>query len=341
MDNKILDRVIIFSGIGILFFLSYLALKPILFLTFLAFILAYALRPLFLRLNRYLKMKGLSALIIIIGLTALVVLPVVFLTPALIKQSFNLYDTIKDINIVNILTPLIPSGLSSDVIEIFSRQFSNMASSLLSSTISSLSSLITDIPMKVLKLLIFLAMFYFILVDFEYLKKYLDDVLPISANTRKKFTGEFRNVTDGVLYGQILIGVLQGVLLGLVMFMLGIEGTLVFTVVGIIAGVLPMIGPTFVWIPLGIVLLLGGFYLKALVLALGGMAITAITDYVLKPYILSKRTQLSAGLGFLSMIGGFLSFGLVGLVLGPLLVSYLLIIIQFYKDRRFEELFKK
>ncbi len=340
MENKTLDRVIIFSGIVLLIILTYLALKELLFSVLLAFIFAYAFRPTFVSINKKLKMKGLSALILIIALIAIIVLPLIFLTPQLIKQTFSLYDKIQGVNIGDLIENTLPSSVSPEVLQTIKLQFNNILSNLFSSLISGFSSFLADLPVKLLNFVIFLTVFYFILIDFDKITFAIKEFIPLSEGVKRKFAAEFRNVTDGTLYGEVLVGILQGILMGLIMFLLGIEGTLLFTIVAIIAGVLPMVGPTVVWLPLGIVLIANGSPIKAIILALWGMGVSGVSDYILRPYILSKRTLLPVGLSFVSSIGGLLSFGLIGLVLGPLFVSYLLIVLQFYKQGNFKELFR-
>ena len=182
--------------------------------------------------------------------------------------------------------------------------------------------------------------FYFILIDFDKIQKTFSNFTPLSAESKRKFGMEFKNVTDGILYGQILIGILQGVLMGLMLFIMGVDGTLLLTIVAVIAGILPMVGPTIIWVPMGIVFIVAGAPLNAVLLGVWGMAISAMTDGLIRPYLLSRKTTLPIAWGFISTIGGLLAFGLIGLLLGPLIIAYLIIVLQFYKQGRFEELFK-
>ncbi len=62
-------------------------------------------------------------------------------------------------------------------------------------------------------------------------------------------------------------------------------------------------------------------------------------DNILRPYFLSKKSNLPIALSIIGIIGGLYLFGIAGLVLGPLILAYVLIIIEFYKQGKLEELF--
>ena len=72
----------------------------------------------------------------------------------------------------------------------------------------------------------------------------------------------------------------------------------------------------------------------------GGLFVSTI-DNLVRPYLLSKRSNLPIALSIIGTIGGFYSFGIAGLILGPLILAYCLIILEFYREGRLDELFKK
>lgn len=341
MENKIINKVLVLTGIVILIILAYLTLKALIVPIFLAFILGYILKPVYDSLYRLIRLKSVSAIIIILILIALVILPLAFLMPSLVKQTFNLYLVIQNLNIGDSLKGILPATTPPEIVTAISLQFNNILSKLFSSVMNSFSAFLTDIPIKLLDLIIFLFLFYYMLIDFDKIVLAISEFTPLSKENRARFYSEFRNVTEGILYGQILIGILQGIMMGLILFILGIENTLLLTIIAIIAGVLPMVGPTIIWIPLGIVLMVKGSPVSALILAVWGMAVSGVTDGIMRPYILSKRTVLPVAWGFIGIIGGLVAFGIIGLLLGPLIIAYLILIIQFYKQKRVGELFEE
>lgn len=341
METKNLDRFLVLLAISILFFLGFLVFKPLLIPIFLAFVLGYFFRPSFVYLYQKTKMKRLSALTIIIGILAVILIPFIMFIPTLIKQIFRIYLNIQNFNLGTVVSNILPNATDPEVVTAINIQFNNIIANLFSSVLTSLSNFLVDIPIKMFYTVIFFFIFYFILVDLDKIQQYFYELLPFSGEVKRKFSSEFKNVTDGILYGQFLIGILQGVLIGLILFILGVPGTLFLTLVAIIAGILPLVGPSVIWIPVGIYLLMAGAPIQALILVVFSNVISWITEGFVRPYILSRRTTLPIFLGFLSTIGGLFAFGLVGLLIGPMVTAYIIIVIQFYKEGRFSELFRK
>jgi len=335
-----MDQIVIFSGIAFLLVLAYMTIRALIIPLFLAFVLGYAFKPFYNSVLKVVRVRSISAFIIILALIALTIIPLTFLAPSLVRQTFDLYIKIQNLNIGSSLNSLLLSTTSPEVVQAINLQLNNILARLFSSLMNSFSSFLTNLPIKLMYLAIFFFIFYFVLIDFDKIWKSFSDFMPLSSESKKKFASEFRNVTDGILYGQILIGILQGVLLGFLLFIFGIPGALLFTIIAIVAGILPMVGPTLVWIPISIYLIFTGSPLRAVVLALWGLIISGVSDGLLRPFILSRKTMLPIAWGFVSTIGGLFAFGLVGLLVGPLIMAYLIIVIQFYKQGKFNELFK-
>ena len=151
---------------------------------------------------------------------------------------------------------------------------------------------------------------------------------------------EFKGITDSVIYGQFLIGVVQALLLGIGLFLLDVPKFLVLTFVAVILCIIPILGAWLVWLPGSIFLLATGQTTKGLILMVYGALFVSVVDNLLRPYFLSKRSRLPISISIIGIIGGMYAFGIVGILLGPLIMAYLIIIIDFYKEGRFNELFK-
>jgi len=100
-----------------------------------------------------------------------------------------------------------------------------------------------------------------------------------------------------------------------------------------LAGIFPIVGTTVVWVPVFIYLLATGNIFAAAGVFFFGL-ISAIIENAIKPIFVSKKTNVHSGIILLGMIGGLLVFGILGVILGPLILSYLLIILELYRDKR-------
>ena len=183
--------------------------------------------------------------------------------------------------------------------------------------------------------------FFFATRDAEDLQKFFSDISPFGKRTEKRFNNEFRHITNAVVYGQILIGLIQAAVLGIGLYFLGIPNTLLLTFVAAIFCVIPVLGSWLVWLPVSLVLFATGDTSKAIFLLVYGAFIVASIDNLIRPYLLSKHSTLNVAVALIGTIGGLYAFGIVGLVLGPLILAYAMILFEFYREGRLNEIFKE
>ena len=100
-----------------------------------------------------------------------------------------------------------------------------------------------------------------------------------------------------------------------------------------------MVGPWFVWIPVTLVLIIGGNVGIAIGFAVYCALFVSTIDNILRPYIVSRKTGTSPVIVLIGMIGGLFVFNILGLILGPLILSYLILFLRAYKDGTISELF--
>ena len=111
------------------------------------------------------------------------------------------------------------------------------------------------------------------------------------------------------------------------------SSVLVLTILAVFFGILPIIGTMIVWLPVVIYLLIQGKLLSLIIILIFGI-ISSNVDYPLRTLFVNKRTNLNSFIILISMIGGLLFFGILGLVLGPLIFSYLIILLEIYKKNK-------
>ena len=162
---------------------------------------------------------------------------------------------------------------------------------------------------------------YYLFRDGERLRAAAYDMTPLSdAKAREIFdrTGE---VIGASVYGVLVIAVVQGVLGGLAFWVLGLPSPLLWGVVMIFLSMIPMLGSFIVWVPAAIYLGLTGHWGKAVVLAVWGALVIGSVDNFLRPKLVGERTRLHELLVFFSVLGGLQVFGVLGIVLGPVIVA--------------------
>jgi len=277
--------------------------------------------------------QNISAFLICILLISLIVLPFWFLAPIFIDQSIKVYLASQQMDFIAPLKKIFPSLFASDV---FANEVGNVLQSFISkltnSLVNTFSRLILDFPTLSLQLLVIFFTFFFVLKDKEQVVAYVRSLLPFSKDVEKQLFEYSRSITSSVIYGQIIIGVIQGIIIGIGFFVVQVPNALLLTIIAGIASVLPIVGPALVWVPVAIFLIIAGNPVPAVILSLFGIISSSI-DNILRPIITSRATRMHSSLVLVGMIGGLFLFGILGLILGPLILAYLLVILEMYRKK--------
>jgi predicted PurR-regulated permease PerM len=162
---------------------------------------------------------------------------------------------------------------------------------------------------------------YYLFRDGERLRAAAYDMVPLSDDKAREIFDRTGEVISASVYGVLVIAVVQGVLGGLAFWVLGLPSPLLWGVVMIFLSMIPMLGSFIVWVPAAIYLGLTGEWGKALILTLWGALVIGSVDNFLRPKLVGERTRLHELLIFFSVLGGLQVFGVLGIVLGPVIVA--------------------
>src|SRR3989344_1391834 len=262
-----------------------------------------------------------------------IILPVWFLTPIILNQSFSLFQATQQIDFVSPLQSVFPSLFAS---EQFSSEvgsvLSSFSSKVANSLVNSIAQIILDFPRIALQLMVVFFTFFFALRDKELLIDYVKSILPFSKEVEKKLFEKSKIITSAVLYGQVVVGIIQGIAIGIGFFIFGVPNALLLTFLASLAGIFPIIGTVIVWLPVAIYLFIAGNMVSAWGVVIFGLLSSNIDNF-LRPIIVSKRAKVNTGILLVSTIGGIFFFGILGFILGPLIISYLLVLLEVYRGK--------
>jgi len=155
--------------------------------------------------------------------------------------------------------------------------------------------------------------------------------IPFSAENAEVLRARFRDVTFSTLIGTGLTAAVQGLLVGLAFWATGLSNALFWGVVTVIVAILPVVGSGLVWGPGAVALALGGHYGWAIALVIWGILVVGNVDNVIRPYVFRRWASIHP---FITVIGAFAGirwFGLLGLLIGPLAISYFFELIRMYR----------
>lgn len=334
MDNdytkKIMTSIILIALLILTFFL----MKPLIMSIIVGAILAFIFSPVYNFVLKYVKKKTLSSIIVCLLLIALFVVPLWYVIPVAIDESIKFYVSSQEWDFVTPLKTIFPSVFQSEEFSNeIGRAIQTFVSKAANSLMNYLSNVILNFATLLLKLLVILFTFFFVLRDRDEIADYIKSLLPFSKEVEKKLFKSSKDLTVSILYGQILMGLVEGVIAGIGFFIFGVPGALLLTAVAAIGGIFPIIGTAIVWIPVAVYLFLQGSPINALGVILFGL-ISSFIESFLKPLFISRRAKMNTAIILFGMLGGIMFFGLMGIVLGPLILAYLFIIIEAYRNKK-------
>jgi predicted PurR-regulated permease PerM len=129
-----------------------------------------------------------------------------------------------------------------------------------------------------------------------------------------------RGTVRGALYGVVATALSQGFLAGVGFVVAGAPTPLLLGLATVVLSLIPF-GTPFVYVPVSIYLLTQGSYVAGLGLLAWGVGVVSMVDNLLRPFFISQATQMPILLVFIGVVGGVLSFGLIGLFVGPALIA--------------------
>lgn len=331
IDNESFRKILTTAILIVLIVISFLILEPILLSLISGIILAVVFSTPYEWIMKKTGSRNASLAIICVLLALIIILPIWFLTPIFLKQSFQVYISAQDIDLSSVLDKVFPS-MSNSISAGFGSVFSSFITKTLNSLTTAVSNLILHFPEIFLHLIVAFSTFFFILKDKEEIILYIKSVTPFSKDVEKKLFDSSRGIILSVVYGQIIIGIIQGLVASIGFFIFQAPNPMFLALVAVVLGILPIIGPLLVSIPVIFYFLLAGNTFAAFGVGFFGV-LSSVIEHILRPWFVAKRSNLHPLLSLVGMVGGFFFFGVLGFVIGPIVLAYVFIILEIYRGR--------
>ncbi len=329
----------------LLFYLIYLVMKPFIYPILWAGILTIIFSPLYKKLLSLTKHREtLSASITLAIIVLIVIIPGIFLVSLIISEAI---DFIKRI----------PTELNIDYTRLYEMQFitntfKNLENSLnlnlseiklnLIEKIKNLSfniiiaveKFFLDLPSDFMNFFISLFTTFFLLRDGKTFGNLLKNLLPLSKTEIDYYFDKLKKVVYATFIGVLLTAVVQGIIAFISFYFIGIKSSLLLGLLVAIASLVPVVGSALVWVPLAIYLIATGLILKGILVIIVGVLFISTVDNFVRPIFLHQYLSLHLLLTFFSLFGGIKAFGLIGIFLGPIIISAFIGCCMFYQDHK-------
>jgi predicted PurR-regulated permease PerM len=198
------------------------------------------------------------------------------------------------------------------------------------------AGLIGGIAGVVIALFLVLLSSYFFYVEGETIVAEAAALSPLPARYNHQFAENFKAVVDATFRGQVITSLTQGIFIGAGLAIAGVPGAILWGAVATVLSLLPIVGSAAVWIPAALWLYITATmgertYFGVIFLTIWGVVVVPIIEHVVRPWAMKGKMELPAIPLLVSVLGGMEAFGFVGLVIGPLVFSLLMSIIDIYK----------
>ena len=349
MNIKQLSRKYIFFIIlfVLIIIISAFIIKPYVTAILTAIILAYVFHPFHKWLRSRVKNNALSASIVTLLVIIVFCLPFLFF----INSIGTSIQTIRQIDLAREGTAVVQdcgsqsNALCSLVVTFFdlinTPGIESFISTLLSQANSAIlkvsTGFIVSLPNRLLAIFVTFFIMYYLLKEGPKLIHWLKKSLPLEKKHQEHIIKEFSEVTYAVIYGTFLIALIQGLLAFAGFWVLGFRNPVFLGIATAFAALLPFIGTALIWIPASLVKIINGIILgenaniiNGVLMIIYGFVVVSLIDNLLRPKLIGSRTTLHPVLILLGLLGGAALLGFIGIIIGPIILSLLIILMTIY-----------
>lgn len=315
--------------------------RPFFYPIFWAAIITILFHPIYKKLLVWIKSKNISAVLTVIAVIISIFLPLTIVSILIVNESLNLYSSVSEKNIfgsatvenVNFLLKKIPTILQPYAKEIQNNWFAYGADATkkISEFIFINVKAITQnsVSFVFMLFIMFYTLFFFLRDGHKIISK-IKYLSPLGGKYEEMLYEKFISTARATIKGTFVVGIIQGTLGGILFWISGIQGALIWSIVMIVASLIPAVGPFVVWVPAGIFMLaFGNIWQGILILAFGAGVISTIDNF-LRPILIGKDIQMHSLIVLFSTLGGLFIFGIAGFIIGPIIASMFMSVISIY-----------
>ncbi len=308
---------------------------------FLAAVLAAALRPVMEWLARGLRgRRSLAAAIVTVGLLVVVLLPLGGLGAILVAQVANgvqwLRETIQSEGVWGIVERL-PGSVQYAARELvglvpqLQQQLQRLAGQQGGQAAAAVGGVLAATGTVLFQAVMMLIAFFFFLTDGARLVAWLDARVPLRPGQFRALVEDFRQTSVSVLFATVGTAAIQSAVAFVGYLIARAPNPLFLLLATFVMALVPAVGGTIVAVAVGLLLLATGHPVAGTFLVVWGAAVVSLSDNVARPYLLKGGMELHGGLVFFALLGGLAAFGGIGLVVGPLILTFLVAVLKLYR----------
>jgi len=312
----------------------------------LSFLLASLFRPTYLLLKDKQLSASFASILTCILIVVLVFIPLLLFIGALSNEAFSLYQWGRDAGLgLKIHSFLQESPMATQFqtylqglgLKFEATQLTDNLSSLVKTGALFLYNQASSWAANILQFLALFCMMilviFFLLIDQERLVAFLIRLSPLPDHEDRLLLAKFEEIANAILKGNIVCGLIQGVIAGSLFAILDLNAPILWGCVMAFLAFLPIFGIGLVMIPAALIMVINGRPGVGLFLFLFYMLLSFSVEYALKPKMVGDQVKMHTLLVFLSLMGGLAVYGVLGIIYGPLIITAFLTLSDLYLER--------
>ncbi|RJR43341.1 MAG: AI-2E family transporter [Desulfobacteraceae bacterium] len=339
MTNRFRTGILLIL-VAFLSYLAYLIMEPFFIPLIWASVFAIVFYPVYLFLLRYIRRSSPASLVTVAIVLTVILGPLSYL-------SYRLVGELQDLSNAGLTV----EGMQAAYKDSFIRDLANRILPIFrldeKEALAHIVNGLSTLSKRLLKLVpgglgsiagaftTFFIMAFIIFFLFKdgsaYVSKTLE-YLPFSQRNKERLVKQTNDVVVSTIYGGVAVALAQGIVGTLGFVSVGLSSPFLWGLTTAITSFIPFIGAHIVWVPICLYLLVTGEILKAAILAAFGILGIGLVDNVVRPLFIKGRARLSFLLTFFAVLGGIQAFGLIGIIVGPLIMALFISLINIIKD---------
>ena len=280
-----------------------------------------------------------AAAVAVVLVVLAVIVPGYFLVQDIGKQAITAVTTLRDDATQQKFSEFIGShpALASRI-EIVSNSIDPGHAAQTTATYigSRLAGILGNSFRAITQVVVMLFILFFLFRDRALALAFLRSLLPLRPNESHELLERIGDTIYATALGRLVVAAVQGVLAGLAFWVLGVPGIILWAFTTAVMAMIPAFGAFLVWGPIAIYLGISGHWGKALLLAIWGGVIVSTIDNFLYPILVGTRLRSHTASILLSILGGIALFGITGIIVGPVIFTIAITLLDFWRFRTHE-----
>ncbi len=334
MKSTSTEKYFIFILLLIVTIITFLIVYPFLSILILAAAFAVVLNPICNWIKKHIvkDISWAASVITIILFLVFICTPLFFIGRSVFIQAQDLYQQISVSSSSSTIVEKINTSINNFLPEGINFDIHTSVTNLISNFTNSLTKIFSSVVNTIIMLVLTVFILFYLLKDGEKWQSAIVKILPLSSKNSNRIFSDLRDTINRTFRGSFVVAIAQGALAWGGYLIFGIPNAIIWAILAAFASFVPTFGTSIITIPAVIYLFVGGHTLPAIGLLLWHFLLVATIDNIINPYIVSKGTQIPSLFVLLSILGGIMLIGPIGLIMGPLVISLLYSLVSIYKE---------